>query len=145
MTPSDNLGYLEPVLVHPVMRQNFADTVELNWTPDLIPWYNNHIIMRISIVILDTKAASCQWYEYKFYMNDNIDQIRKRRKDQKEKGFSRSSQYNSLRHQICTIRAKALAQDILQKDKEKSSWHVNCVGWQLNICLRCDPCDIMKS
>ena len=41
MTSIDNLGYLEPILVHPVMRQMFANTVQLNWTPDLTPCRNN--------------------------------------------------------------------------------------------------------
>ena len=41
MTPIDNLGYLGPILVHPVMRQMFANTVQLNWTPDLTPCRNN--------------------------------------------------------------------------------------------------------
>ena len=35
MTLSDNLGYLAPILVHPVMRQIFADTVQLNCNLDL--------------------------------------------------------------------------------------------------------------
>ena len=30
MTSIDNLGYLGPILVHPVMRQMFANTVQLN-------------------------------------------------------------------------------------------------------------------
>ena len=32
---SGRLGYLEPILVHPVMRQNFVNTVGLVCKPDL--------------------------------------------------------------------------------------------------------------
>ena len=35
-TLSDNFGYLETVLVHPVMRHIFANKVQLNWTPEYL-------------------------------------------------------------------------------------------------------------
>ena len=35
-TLSDNFGYLETVLAHPVMRHIFANTVQLNWTPEYL-------------------------------------------------------------------------------------------------------------
>ena len=35
-TLNDNFGYLETVIVHPVMRHIFANTVQLNWTPEYL-------------------------------------------------------------------------------------------------------------